>query len=123
MAQMVICGAMRRLALGAAVAAMCACNLLSGIEDLTADGATTCSGADCPPDGGGPTEEGGGADSPFDTIGIPDVSKDGDDNLPGGYPDVFFGTGGIVGSTTMQKAYAVAVRSDGKIFVLGQAGN
>jgi uncharacterized delta-60 repeat protein len=111
---------MRRLVLGALFAGLSACNLITGIGDFTADAQPTCTAPECQD---GSAVDGGESDSPFDTTGIPDVQKDGDDEGPGGFPDLTFGTGGIITSTAMSKAYAVAIRADGKIVVLGQSGN
>ena len=97
-----------------------ACNALNGASDLRIG---DCEG--CGAEGGVAAAEGGadgtgGGDGPSSDGPKGDVSVEG----PGGVLDPSFGSGGMVALVNvLDDARAVAVRSDGRILVVGEAQN
>lgn len=102
---------MRRVGV-AVVLLACACNLLTGVSDLEPS-IGPCIARECPPDRG--RRDGAIGDGSL----VSDVAKDGDDDTPGGFLDSAYGTSGIVKSSLLSEAFAVAVDSMGRAHVIG----
>lgn len=102
-----------------ALVILVACNALNGASDLRIG---DCEG--CGAEGGVGIEGGadgvGGGDGPSNDGPKADVTSEGS----GGFLDPSFGSGGIVAlDNVLNDARAVAVRSDGRILVVGEAQN
>lgn len=96
---------------------LAACNLLTGVNSLSAAGCPDCdpgasSGSNGVEGGASSGGEGGGFDAAFDGPFIPQ---------PGGFVDTSFGNKGVVLSTLLDTVTSVAVRADGKIVVAGSS--
>lgn len=110
----------RMLAAGA-LGALASCNLLTGAANLST---TACDGCEAIEGGNGGDGSSSGGDGPV--VGDAKVdtgTSDGSVEGPGGILDTSFGIGGIVDLDLLVDPSGVAVRSDGRILVVGSSSN